>query len=98
MKKRLYFIETNGGYMIISVDSNKKCRYLIDNNDCCIPYLGHFDEDERCKVAVDFLDSVEDDSSWNDNLTYNDLFSDEVMASWNNPDGNVVIAEIEKEL
>ena len=98
MEKRLYFIETNGGYVIASVDSNKKCRYLVDNNDCCIPYLGHFDEDERWKVAVDFLNSIKDDSSWNDNLTYDELFDEDNMWAYTNPDGAVIIAEINKEL
>ena len=84
--------------MIISVDSNKKCRYLIDNNDCCIPYLGHFAAAERWRVAVDFLNSIEDDSSWNDNLTYDELFDEAHMRSYTNPDGFVIVAEIKKNL
>ena len=84
--------------MIVSVDSKKNCRYLIENNKCEFPHLWQMEEDEREAAAIEFLNSVEDDSSWNDNLTYDDFFSDEVMASWNNPDGNVIIAEIKKEL
>lgn len=98
MKKRLYFVETNGYSMIVSVDNKKRCRYLIENNECEFPHSWQMEEEEREAAAIEFLNSVEDDSSWRDNLTYDDLFSDEVMASWNNPDGNVIIAEIQKEL
>ena len=98
MKKRLYFVETNGYSMIVSVDNKKRCRYLIENNECEFPHSWQMEEEEREAAAIEFLNSVEDDSSWSDNLTYDDLFSDEVMASWNNPDGNVIIAEIQKEL
>lgn len=84
--------------MIVSVDSKKNCRYLIENCKCEFPHLWLMEEDEQEAAAIEFLNSVEDDSSWNDNLTYDDFFSDEVMASWNNPDGSVIIAEIKKEL
>ena len=98
MKKRLYFIKTNCGYMTVSVNSKKNCRYLIENCECEFPHLWLMEEEEREAAAIEFLNSVEDDSSWNDNLTYDDFFSDEFMASWNNPDGNVIIAELQKEL
>ena len=98
MKKRLYFIETNGYSMIVSVDSKKNCRYLIENNKCEFPHLWQMKNKERKAAAIEFLNSVEDDSSWNDNLTYDDFFSDKVMASWANPDGNFIIAKIQKEL
>lgn len=98
MKKRLYFITTNAYYMIVSVDSEKNCRYLIENCECEFPHLWLMEEEEREAAAIEFLNSVEDDSSWNDNLTYDDFFSDEVMASWNKTDGNIIIAELQKEL
>ena len=84
--------------MVVSVDSKKNCRYLVENCECEFPHLWLMEKDEREAAAIEFLNSVEDDSSWNDNLTYDDFFSDEFMASWNNPDGNVIIAEIKKEL
>ena len=84
--------------MIVSVDSEKNCRYFIENNKCEFPHLWQMEEEEREATAIEFLNSVEDDSSWRDNLTYDDFFSDEVLASMDNPDGNVIIAEIQKEL
>lgn len=98
MKKRLYFVETNAFYMIVSVDRKKNCRYLIENTKCEFPHLWQIDKDERWRVAVEFLKTVEDNSSWRDNLTYDELFDEEHMWSYTNPDGAVIIAEFEKEL
>lgn len=97
-RKKLYFIETNAYSMIVSVDSNKKCRYLIENNKCEFPHLWQMEEEKRKRAAVKFLKTVEDDSSWRDNLTYTELFDEEHMRSYDNPDGFVIVAEIEKEL
>ena len=84
--------------MVVSVDSKKRCRYLIEHNRCEFPHLWQMAEEEREAVAIEFLNSVEDDSSWNDNLTYDELFDESHMQSYTNPDGAVIIAEIEKEL
>lgn len=97
-RKKLYFIETNAGSMIASVDSDNNCRYMWENNECEFPHIWEMPEEDRKKAATKFLRTVEDDSSWNDNLTYDELFNDDTMASYNNPDGLVIIAEIEKEL
>ena len=84
--------------MIVSVDSKKNCRYLIENCECEFPHLWLMEKEEREAAAIEFLNSVEDDSSWSDNLTYEDFFKDGVLVSWDNPDGNGIVAEIIKEL
>ena len=96
-KKKLYFVKTNADDMIVSVDSDGNCRILYDSNECPLPYLCGLDEEEQEKVAIDFLNTVEDDSSWDDGFTYDELFNDESMCSYSNPDGFEIIAEIEKE-
>lgn len=97
-RKKLYFIETNAYSMIVSVDSDKNCRYMWETNECEFPHLWQMEEEKRKRAAVKFLKTVEDDSSWRDNLTYTELFDEEHMRSYDNPDGFVIVAEIEKEL
>lgn len=97
-RKKLYFIETNAYSMIVSVDSDKNCRYMWETNECEFPHIWEMPEEDREKAAKKFLRTVEDDSSWNDNLIYDELFDEEHMRSYDNPDGFVIVAEIEKEL
>ena len=88
MKKKLYFLETNGYNMLVSVDDDNNCRYLTEMDD--FPYLIGYEPDERKSRALDFLESsVEDDSSWDDDCTYEQIFEEFPVE---------IIAEIEKEL
>ena len=84
--------------MVVSVDSKKNCRYLVENCECEFPHLWLMEKDEREAAAIEFLNSVKDDSSWNDGLTYDELFDEAHMRSYTNPDGAAIIAEIEKKL
>ena len=70
MQKDLYFVWTNGYNMVVSVDANNDCRYIAENNS--FPTISEGDE----KAAIEFLQSIEDDSSWDDDCTYQQLFED----------------------
>lgn len=88
MKKKLYFVVTNGYNMLISVDGNKNCKYLIENEE--FPYILDDDPEEQKRKVLDFLESIElaDDLSWDEDCTYEQLFE-------GFPDK--IIAEVEKE-
>lgn len=86
MMKKLYFCETNGYNMVASVDSENECRYLTETND--FPVLSGMDTDQKGKVAHEFLATIEDDSSWDDDCTYDQIFAD----------GVDILAKIEKEI
>lgn len=86
MNKNLYFIRTNGYDMIVSVDGDKNCRYLTETNN--FPYItGMMDREEQKKIARKFLATVEDDSSWSEDCTYDEIFGEpenEIIASKQN--------------
>lgn len=82
--KKVYFIKTDGYYMLVSVDENNNCRYLTETNE--FPYITTETEEHKVKV---FLESVEDDSSWENDCSYEQLFEAFPIE---------IIAEIEKEL
>lgn len=84
--KKIYFCETNGYNMVVSVDGENKCRYLTETND--FPILSGMDLEQKKQAAREFLEMVEDDSSWDANCTYGQIFAD----------GTEVLVEIEKEL
>ena len=84
--KKIYFAETNGYNMIISVDSENNCRYLTETND--FPDISGIDSEQKKQAATEFLECVEDDSSWEDDCTYDQIFVEDVE----------VLAEIWKEL
>ncbi len=84
--KKLYFCETNGYNLIVSADSENNCRYLAETNG--FPYIADMDTEQKEQAAREFLESVKDDSSWEDDCTYSQIFAD----------GVEVLAEIEKEL
>lgn len=86
MMKKLYFCETNGYNLMVSADSENNCRYLTETND--FPYIADMDTEQKEQAAREFLESVEDDSSWEDDCTYGQIFTG----------GVEVLAEIEKEL
>ena len=86
MMKKFYFCETNGYNLMVSADSENNCRYLTETND--FPYIADMDTEQKEQAAREFLESVEDDSSWEDDCTYGQIFTD----------GVEVLAEIEKEL
>ena len=86
MMKKLYFCETNGYNMVVSVDSENNCRYLTETDD--FPYIAGMDTEQKEQAAREFLKAVEDDTSWQDDCTYGQIFTD----------GVEVLAETEKEL
>lgn len=86
MLKKLYFCETNGYNMAVSVDSENECRYLTETDD--FPYIVGMEAEQKEQTAREFLWQVEDDSSWEDDCTYDQIFVD----------GVDVLAEIEKEI
>lgn len=85
--KKLYFVETNGYNMIVSVDRDNNCRYLTEIDE--FPYIVNNDTEEKEQKALEFLESVEDDSSWEDDCSYEQIFEEFPVD---------IIAEIEKEL
>lgn len=68
--KKYYFIKTNGYNIIVSV-SEYECRYITENNE--FPVLPD-DTEEQEEVARNFLETIEDDSSWEDDCTELELF------------------------
>lgn len=86
MLKKLYFCETNGYNMVVSVDSKNNCRYLAETED--FPYIVGMDAEQKRQEVTEFLEQIEDDSSWEDDCTYDQIFAD----------GVEVLAEIEKEI
>lgn len=89
MKKRLIYGETNAYDIIISVDEEGCCRYITEKE--WFPNLADCDDDdEKAEKAEEFLRTIEDDSSW-ENDSY-ELSADEVLEYVD------IIAEIEKEL
>lgn len=87
--KKLYFIKTNGYNMVVSVDGENNCRYLTETAE--FPYIMEDEPEEQARKALEFLESVEDDSSWEDDCTYYQLFEEFEYDI-------EIIAEIEKEL
>ena len=84
--KKLYFVETNDYNMVVSVD-NENCRYLTESEE--FPYVVNDTFEEKKRKALEFLNSVEDDSSWEEDCTYEQIFEEFPVE---------IIAEIEKEL
>lgn len=74
--KELYFVYTNGYNMVISVDEHKNCRYLTETED--FPYLLNLNKEEQISAAKEFLNSIEDDSSWENDVSYDKLFTKNV--------------------
>ena len=85
--KKLYFVETNGYNMIVSVDKDNDCRYLTETDE--FPYMVNDTSEGKERKALDFLESVEDDSSWENDCNYEQIFEEFPVD---------IIAEIEKEL
>lgn len=78
--KKIYYVRTNGYDMLVSVDGLKNCRYMTENE--CFP-------SKEMNSIMDFLENdVEDDSSWDDDCSYEQLFNE----------SNDIIAEIEKDI
>lgn len=87
MMKKLYFVRTNGYDMLVSYDTDKCVRYLTEIED--------FPKDD--KEIDKFLESIEDDSSWECDGYVDDL------EGWLNLDGHLgdvseILFEIEKEI
>lgn len=75
MIKKVYFLKTDGYNMLVSVDEKKNCRYLTETSD--FPYLLGMEDDKQKQAAVmQFLESVEDDSSWEDDCSYFQIFEE----------------------
>jgi len=84
--KKLYFVSTLALNMLVSVDNENNCRYLTETEQ--FPYMTGIDKEEQKTVATEFLNTVEDDSSWETDCSYEEIFTNDVE----------VIAEIEKDL
>ena len=84
--KSLYYGITNGYDLVISVDENKNCRYLTQTKD--FPVFRDSNEKEREEIAKEFLNTILDDCTWEDDCSYDDLFNDDVK----------IISETKKEL
>lgn len=87
--KKLYFIRTNAYDMVVSVDEEKNCLYLTENEE--FPYIDEeLEKEEQIKQATEFLKNVvEDDSSWENDCSYQQLFEDSSIE---------ILVEIEKDL
>ena len=83
--KKVYYVVTNGYDMVVSCDQEGACRYMTENE--YFPVLPD-DPSEKQRQALDFLRTIEDDSSWEDDCEYNQIFVDDVE----------VLAEIESEI
>lgn len=95
MTKRLYFVKTNGYNMLVSMDKENNCRYLTETEE--FPYIIGLEKDEQQEKVLEFLNIVEDDSSWED------AGKIENLEEWLNLDGHLgdpseIVAEIEKDL
>ena len=88
MKKRLIYGETNAYDIIISIDEEGRCRYVTEKE--WFPNLADCDDDEKTEKAEEFLRTIEDDSSW-ENDSY-ELSADEVLEYVD------IIAEIERKI
>lgn len=74
--KKLYFAKTNGYNMLVSADADKNCRYLTETTD--FPSIVNLDPEEQAQAAKEFLELIEDDSSWEDDCSHDEIFSDGV--------------------
>lgn len=83
--KKIYYVRTNGYDMVVSVDNCGDCRYMTENQ-----YFPSLSEEPEVmhEQILDFLKSIEDDSSWSDDCDYDQVFVDEVD----------ILAEIESEI
>lgn len=84
--KTIYYIRTNGYDMVVAVDTENQCRYLTETDG--FPYMAELDEKEKKEKAIAFLKSIEDDSSWEEDCTYQQIFKESSIE---------IIAEIRKE-
>lgn len=95
MMKKIYFVVTSGYNMLVSVDKENNCRYLTETEE--FPYINDLGKDEQQEKVLEFLNSVKDDSSWENAGEIDNL------EEWLNLDGHLgdtseIIAEVEKEL
>lgn len=72
--------------MVVSVDSENNCRYLTETND--FPILAGLDSEQKKHTAMEFLTDIMDDSSWDNDCEYEQIFTDDVE----------ILAEIRKEI
>jgi len=91
MKKELYFIKSNGHHLIVSLDKEKNCRYLMEDESFPC-FKGNEDEDEVKEKAAEYLNSIEDDSDWKDDCSYMQLI-DYLMSEI-----HTILARTEKEV
>ena len=91
MKKLLYYVITNG-YDYIAYVEGKEARILDDVN-FTKPFSTSDDANEKAEKALNFLETIEDASSWSCVMTSDDLYTE-----WEeNSDDIEVIAELEIE-
>ena len=86
MLKKVYFLKTNGYNMLVSVDVDRNCKYLTETDE--FPIIVNLEPEEQKEKIEKFIETVEDDTSWESDCTYDQIFADSVD----------VMAETEKEL
>lgn len=95
--KKLMYVTTNSGDMIVSYDENAKVlRYLSESNENPFPKRNS-DGQPDLEAINDFLNEVEDDSSWcfEGNIVDVEEF---LEIDYNDPETPRIIAEIETDL
>lgn len=95
--KKLMYVTTNAGDMIVSYDENEKVlRYLSESNENPFPKRNSEGQPDL-EVINDLLDEVEDDSSWCYEENIADV-EDFLEIDYNDPETPRIIAETETDL
>lgn len=99
MKTKLYFVETNAYYMIVSIRDGI-CRYLHDqefDEGWEFPREEDFDDhDDFAKACKAYLEKIEDDTSW-DQLENEGVYDINDVINTDGVEPDRVIAYIETE-
>lgn len=75
--KKLYFVSTVDGDMLVSVDSARNCRYLAETAD--YKYFNDIETvDNKKEKAIEIMRRIDNDDAWDDDLAYDDIFTDNV--------------------
>lgn len=113
-KKRLYYVETAGYDMVISVEleDDHHIFYATDCPSMEMPCLTDADsKEEEEEMAMQYLQAVEDDTSWDEDIQWDEdidgKFDIDNFFDWffninddncNSPDRPKILAELDTEL
>lgn len=95
--RKLYYIETNGYDMVLSLDEDGTIRMLSESIDFPALFPGMCQKEKQRK-AIDFLKEIEDDSSWEEIKLHGENIHEMVEHWYGKDDPAQVIAGVEKEL